>query len=49
MDTIGSVDDTNRTPLNTVLAVATGASLTTLNQVAANDDLFPQQLNFTDY
>ena len=34
MDTIGSVGDT-------VLAVYTGSSLTALNQVAANDDLFP--------
>ena len=41
LDTIGSVNDTNQTPLNTVLAVATGANLTTLNLVAANDNLFP--------
>jgi uncharacterized delta-60 repeat protein len=41
LDTIGSLDDTNGTPLNTVLAVFTGTNLTTLNQVAANDDLFP--------
>lgn len=41
LDTIGSVDDTTATPLNTVLGVFTGTSLTTLNQVAANDDLFP--------
>jgi uncharacterized delta-60 repeat protein len=41
LDTIGSVDDLNGTPLNTVLGVFTGTSLTTLNQVAANDDLFP--------
>src|ERR1017187_5025848 len=34
LDTIGSAADT-------VLAVFTGTSLTTLNQVAANDDLFP--------
>ncbi len=34
LDTIGSVGDT-------VLAVYTGSSLTALNQVAANDDLFP--------
>jgi uncharacterized delta-60 repeat protein len=41
LDTIGSVDDLNGTPLNTVLGVFTGTSLATLNQVAANDDLFP--------
>ena len=41
LDTIGSLDDTNGTPLNTVLAVFTGTNLTTLNQVAANDDLYP--------
>jgi uncharacterized delta-60 repeat protein len=41
LDTIGSVNHTNGTPLNTVLGVFTGTSLTTLNQVAANDDLFP--------
>ena len=41
LDTIGSVNDTNQTPLNTVLAVFTGTNLTTLSQVAANDDLFP--------
>ena len=34
LDTIGSAPDT-------VLAVFTGTSLSTLNQVAANDDLFP--------
>jgi uncharacterized delta-60 repeat protein len=39
LDTIGSV--TNQTPLDTVLAVFTGTSPATLNQVAANDDLFP--------
>ena len=41
LDTIGSYDDTYLTPLNTVLAVFTGNDITTLNQVAANDDLFP--------
>ena len=41
LDTIGSTNDLNGTPLNTVLGVFTGNSLTTLNQVAANDDLFP--------
>jgi uncharacterized delta-60 repeat protein len=41
LDTIGSVDDFYGTPLNTVLGVFTGTSLTTLNQIAANDDLFP--------
>ena len=35
LDTIGSVG------LDTVLAVYTGSSLSSLNQVAANDDLFP--------
>src|ERR1035437_8514788 len=41
LDTIGSVDDAHGTPLNTVLGVFTGTSRTSLNQVAANDDLFP--------
>ena len=41
LDTIGSKNDLNGTALNTVLGVFTGTSLTTLNQVAANDDLFP--------
>jgi uncharacterized delta-60 repeat protein len=41
LDTVGSVDDAQGTPLNTVLGVFTGTSLTNLNQVAANDDLFP--------
>jgi uncharacterized delta-60 repeat protein len=41
LDTIGSLDDSQGTPLNTVLGVFTGTSLTTLNQVAANDNLFP--------
>src|ERR1035437_144449 len=41
LDTIGSVDDAHGTPLNTVLGVFTGTSLTSLNQVAANDNLFP--------
>src|ERR1017187_9129060 len=40
LDTIGS-DIFGIIPLDTVLGVFTGASLTTLNQVAANDDLFP--------
>jgi uncharacterized delta-60 repeat protein len=35
LDTIGAIS------LDTVLGVFTGASLTSLNQVAANDDLFP--------
>ena len=34
MDTVGSGVDT-------LLAVYTGTSLTSLNQVSANDDLFP--------
>ena len=42
LDTIGSEAlGNNGSPLDTVLAVFTGTSLTTLNQVAANDDLFP--------
>jgi uncharacterized delta-60 repeat protein len=36
LDTIGGTNG-----LDTVLAVYTGTSLTTLNQVAANDDLYP--------
>jgi len=41
MDTIGSYDSTYGLPLDTVLAVFTGTNLLALNQVAANDDLFP--------
>ena len=41
LDTIGSSDDPSGLPLDTVLAVFTGTSLASLNQVAANDDLFP--------
>jgi uncharacterized delta-60 repeat protein len=42
LDTVGSVDDiTGTINLDTVLAVFTGTTLATLNQVAANDDLFP--------
>jgi uncharacterized delta-60 repeat protein len=41
MDTIGSLDATSFEPLNTVLAVYTGTSLGNLNQVAANDNIFP--------
>lgn len=41
LDTIGSVDDFLGYPLDTVLAVFTGSSITGLSQVAANDDLFP--------
>ena len=41
MDTIGSLDETSFEPLNTVLAVYTGSSLANLNQVAANDNIFP--------
>jgi uncharacterized delta-60 repeat protein len=40
LDTIGS-SQTNGTKLDTVLAVFTGTSLANLNQVAANDDLYP--------
>ena len=55
LDTIGSIDATSNN-LDTVLAVYTGNSISTLNQVAANDDLYPvAQLNesgqnfFTDF
>jgi len=41
LDTIGSYA-TNGVKLDTVLAVFTGSSLTGLNQIAANDDLYPQ-------
>jgi len=41
LDTIGSYA-TNGTKLDTVLAVFTGNNLASLNQVAANDDLYPQ-------
>ncbi|MGH7951654.1 MAG: Calx-beta domain-containing protein, partial [Limisphaerales bacterium] len=48
LDTMGSVDEITLQPLDTVLAVYTGNSLATLNQVAANDDLYPYyQLNET--
>ena len=40
LDTVGSVG-TNGVILDTVLAVFTGSSLSTLSQVAANDDLYP--------
>ncbi len=39
LDTIGSMGTNGM--LDTVLGVFTGTNLTTLNQVAANDDLFP--------
>ena len=46
LDTIGSVDDFFGEPVDTVLGVYTGNNVATLNQVAANDDLFPTvQLN----
>ena len=41
LDTLGSYG-TNGVKLDTVLGVYTGGSLSTLNQVAANDDLYPQ-------
>jgi hypothetical protein len=42
LDTIGSVDDFYYLyPLNTVVAVFTGNSITGLSQVAANDNLYP--------
>jgi uncharacterized delta-60 repeat protein len=46
-DTIGSVDDFEGVyQLDTVMGVYTGNSLTTLNLLAANDDLYPNvQLN----
>ena len=40
LDTIGSLG-TNGMKLDTLLAVFTGSSLSGLNQVAANDDLYP--------
>ena len=43
LDTIGSIG------LDTVLAVYTGSSLTSLNQVAANDDLFPVNSTLAAY
>jgi len=47
LDTIGSVDTIMGAPLDTVLAVYTGTDVTTLNQVAANDDIYPyQQYNY---
>lgn len=42
LDTFGSVS--TNTPLDTVLAVYTGSSSSSLAQVAANDDLFPTQV-----
>ena len=43
-DTMGSVDNTNFIyNLDTVMAVFTGTSLSGLNQVAANDDIYPYQ------
>ena len=45
-DTMGSVDHTNYIyNLDTVMAVFTGASLGSLNQLAANDDIFPYYQN----
>ena len=43
VDTIGSYG-TNGLKLDTVLGVFTGNNLSALSQVAANDDLYPQQL-----
>jgi len=42
LDTIGTVDS-NQIPLDTVLGVYSGNSLISLNQLAANDDLYPKQ------
>ena len=47
LDTVGSLDDSSGAPLNTVLAVFTGSSLTGLDQVAANNNLFPISGAFT--
>ena len=42
LDTIGSVDDVSYfNPLDTVMSVFTGNSISSLSQVAANDNLFP--------
>jgi uncharacterized delta-60 repeat protein/uncharacterized repeat protein (TIGR01451 family) len=41
LDTLGSGPDFFGLPLDTLLAVYTGSELATLNQVAANDDLYP--------
>jgi len=44
MDTIGSLDTNffgQVTPLDTVMAVYTGNSLSSLTQISANDDLYP--------
>lgn len=48
LDTIGSYD-TNGVKLDTVLAVFTGTSLSSLSQVAANDDLYPLTLGVGQY
>lgn len=47
LDTIGSVDDLLPLPLDTVLGVYQGSSLKGLNQIAANDDLYPVNGNTT--
>ena len=47
LDTIGSFA-TNGVQLDTVLSVFTGSSLGNLNQMAANDDLYPQIFNVDD-
>ena len=47
LDTIGSYA-TNGVKLDTVLAVFTGSSLGRLNQIAANDDLYPQLFGSAD-
>jgi uncharacterized delta-60 repeat protein len=41
IDTIGSVDDSGLTNLDTVLGVYTGTSLAALDLVSANDNLYP--------
>ncbi len=47
LDTLNSYD-TNSAKLDTVLGVFTGSNLSSLNQVAANDDLYPQLLGNLD-
>ncbi|MFZ0829365.1 MAG: Calx-beta domain-containing protein [Verrucomicrobiia bacterium] len=51
LDTIGSIDLHLGAPLDTVLGVYTGSSVSTLTQVAANDDIYNktpyQQYNYT--
>ena len=48
LDTIGS-HNTNGTPLDTLLAVYVGNNLSSLSQVAANDEIYPVTLNGSVY